>query len=211
MNRNQKKFYRHSIRLKNYNYSEKGAYFITICAHNKECILGEVVNGEMRLNKYGKIVRYVLSNLPSQNQNIKLDTFVIMPNHIHCILFIVGARFIVPNKQRSDKSKPYIRNNPMVISEITLGAIVRRFKAKTCYLINKSGFDKSGFDKSNPYIWQRNYYEHIIRDENELNKIREYIINNPLKWQFDRENINCIYNEDYEKQWHDLEVKIYGK
>jgi len=205
---NQEKHHRRSIRLKDYDYSKEGAYFVTICTHNRECIFGEIVNGEMYLNEYGKIVKSTLLDLSNHNQNIELDEFVIMPNHIHFILFIVGARFIVPNKSEFNRSTPNIKNNPMVIPKITLGAIVRRFKAKICFLINKSGFDKS-----NPcrFKWQRNYYEHIIRNEDELNSIREYIINNPLKWEFDRENKNHIYNEDYNKQWHNLEVKIYGK
>jgi len=82
---------RRSIRLKGYDYSQEGAYFVTICTHNRECILGEVANGEVLLNEFGKIVESAWFDLPKHYRNVELDAFVVMPNHVHGIIFIVGA------------------------------------------------------------------------------------------------------------------------
>lgn len=199
------KHYRHSIRLKGYDYSQKGAYFVTIYIHRGRCLFGQIQNGYTLLTAYGQAAEKCWFEIPEQFKDVELDKFVIMPNHIHSILFLnVGARFIVPDKLGLDKSSPYIGNNPMTLNQITLGKIVRFFKAKTTHKIrNAKNFPR--------FQWQRNYYEHIIRTEDELNRIREYTLNNPLQWQFDRENPRRTPDNAYEDQWGHLEETLYGK
>ncbi len=170
--------HRRSIRLKGYDYSLPGAYFVTICTQNKICLFGNVNNEEMALNDFGRIVQMVWDELPVHYQFIKLDTFIIMPNHVHGIIGLVGAGL-----------KP---------APTGLPEIVRGFKTFSARYINKT--------RNTPGIslWQRNYYEHIIRNPEELNRIREYIVNNPLKWHLDRENPNGIPDEEEKKFWEDF-------
>ena len=198
------KHHRRSIRLKGYDYSRKGAYFVTIRIHGKRYLFSRIQNGQTFLTKYGHTAEKCWCEIPGQFKDVELDKFVIMPNHIHGVLFLyvrapfivpsVGAQFIAPNKLGLDKSSPYIKNNPMVLNETTLGKIIRSFKARTTHQIrNVTNLLR--------FKWQRNYYEHIIRNEDELNKIREYIQANPLKWQFDRENPDRIEDKVYQDQW----------
>jgi len=169
MKRNPQKHHRRSIRLKDYDYSQAGAYFVTICAHNQRGLFGNIVNGEMKLSSIGKIVQREWNKTPARFPNVELDAFIIMPNHIHGIL-IVGATLVVAHDNRAGT-----RPAP------TLGKIVGSFKSRC---VRKCIQNRLNVDK----LWQRNYYEHIIRDEKDLNKIREYIINNPITWELDDEN-----------------------
>ena len=167
------KHHRHSIRLPAYDYSQEGMYFITICTHRRECLFGEVVNGEMRLNEYGKIVAEEWLNTVRVRANVELHEFVVMPNHFHAVLEIVGAsRRLAPTDTRK-------RHAPVSGS---LGAIMSQFKSIVTKRINTL--------RGTPAmpVWQRNYWEHIIRNENELKRICEYIINNPIHWETDVEN-----------------------
>jgi len=214
---------RKSQRLANYDYSQNGLYFITTCTKDRQELLGEIKDRRMVLNESGEIVKKNLIDIHNYFENIFLDEFVIMPNHIHAIIEInqntVGVRFIEPggnlittdfdtsgsndlgfdefgfdapgfiapgfdnpNTPGFDKSNPYrkeIKNNPMLMNKTTLGKIVRHFKAKSTNEIRK---------QLNPitFSWQRNYYDHIIRNDESLNKIREYIITNPERWERDR-------------------------
>lgn len=173
---------RQSIRLKGYDYSSPGEYFITICTHNRKHIFGNVVDGEMQLNRFGKIAQNEWVNTESIRDNVVLDTFIIMPNHMHAVFGImsnvgaVGAyrdtpvRDIPCNNYKSKFRSP----------SKNVGAIVRGYKSAVTTKINRLG--KSTGTK----IWQRNYYEHIIRNDKSLNHIRDYIINNPAKWQADK-------------------------
>lgn len=138
---------RYSIRLKEYDYTKEGMYFITICIKNRKCILGEIIEDRMELNNIGKIVEIELLKIQKKFQEININIYQIMPNHIHFILEII------------DNSK------------ITVGNIIRYFKGKV-YLKSK-------------VHWQRNYYEHIIRNEKGYNAICNYIINNPYNWKED--------------------------
>lgn len=163
--------HRHSIRLKDYDYTQAGEYFITICSWNRECLLGEIKDGKMVLNEMGNRVVFTWKDLPNHNPYIVLDEFIVMPNHVHGIIMItdiVGA-----------DSGPAPTN---VDKRHGLPEIVRQFKTFSSKRINQI--------RNTPGVpvWQRNYYEHIIRNEDELNKIREYIINNPLKWAEDENN-----------------------
>lgn len=207
---------RRSIRLNGYDYAQSGAYFVTICVQDKKRLFGKIINNRMVLSELGKIIKQNWNAIPQVFPQVRLDMFVIMPNHIHGIIIFnipddVGAQFIVskvgvefiqPESPGFDKSNPYIRNNPMKTERIQLGKIIRYFKAKTAYLIrhNKNTSD---------YSWQRNYYEHIIR-AGEFDHIREYILLNPELWQYDRENDQRLKEGQVSKKWEKFETNIFG-
>jgi len=191
--------HRRSIRLQNYNYSSEGAYFVTMCTQNRECLFGEIVNGEMILNEHGKIVEQCWNDLPNHYSNIVLDAYVIMPDHFHGIIFIVsvdsdsvnsdsvdsdavdsdavGAIHELPRLQQQQQQQRQRQRRKMLLPKI-----VGRFKMNSAKQINQM--------RNTPGIsvWQRNYYEHIIRDEKSLENIRKYIINNPEQWYHDNKN-----------------------
>lgn len=172
--------HRQSIRLKGFDYSQASAYFVTVCAWNRECLFGEVVDGGMRLNESGIIIQDIWNTTQNHFENIELDEFTIMPNHCHGII-VINRRGEVssPDSGKSENKKggvsPPLRKN-------TLGQIVAYFKYQSSKRINQIRNTPG-----NP-VWQRNYYEHVIRNEKELNHIREYISNNPLQWALDNEN-----------------------
>ena len=169
---------RRSLRLKEYDYSREGAYFITICTYNRECVLGNVADEEMILNQFGNIVLECWNSLTGCYTNIELDKFAVMPNHVHGIIKIidnVGAIHELPLQTANTNQKTKRRR--MLIPKV-----VGYFKMNSSKQINTIR-NSTGIP-----VWQRNYYEHIIRNENKLNKIREYIQNNPLKWHLDRDN-----------------------
>jgi REP element-mobilizing transposase RayT len=173
MKYNSNKHNRRSIRLMGYDYSKSGYYFITICTYKRECILGEMINDKMIMNENGKIVESEWLRSSEIRKEIELDVYRVMPNHFHALLWIA------PNVGANGHSP--LRNRPALKSK-SLSSLMVGFKSSVKLKINKF--------RNTPGvpIWQRNYYEHIIRNEKELNKIREYIINNTLKWEFDEEN-----------------------
>jgi len=184
--------HRKSIRLSGYDYSRPGSYFVTICIRGKAPLFGEFLDGEMVLNSIGKAVEQCWLNIPGHFQNIELDQFMVMPNHIHGIIVIypesVGAKHASPlhlYKSKIHGPKPN-----------SIGSIVASFKSTVTKRINLLR------KIPGQSLWQRNYYEHIIRDENELNKIRRYIINNPAKWSYDRENRNGLPIDEKKKFWY---------
>ncbi|MBI1908828.1 MAG: transposase [Deltaproteobacteria bacterium] len=171
---------RHSIRLEGYDYSRIGAYFVTVCAWRREWLF--------QTDAVQTIVQKTWDQLPDRFLNIKLDEFVIMPNHIHGILWIhsaVGAQFIAPIKDDNTTNKGVIVTKGVINHAPTLGMVVRYFKARSCYRIHR-------LDPS-VAVWQRNYYEHIIRDEPELNRIRQYVRDNPKNWNQDPENVGAQF------------------
>jgi putative transposase len=165
--------HRHSIRLQDYDYSQAGAYFITICTHEHKCIFGNITGGVMRLSQLGQVVENEWQRTPKLRPYIDLDVFTIMPNHLHGILVITDdRRGILPHAHQSQQfGKPVSGSIPM---------IVRLFKATATLQINQL--------RKTPRlpVWQRNYHEHVVRDEHDLARIREYIVSNPMKWQIDR-------------------------
>ncbi len=183
MAHNEEKHRRRSIRLKDYDYSQAGAYFITICTYKKQCMLGNIINGEMVLNKYGKVVEEEWYRSATIRLEVELDAFVVMPNHIHGIVVIVestvGAQGLAPLQIRHGCVP--VQRKPRSLSTFIWG-----FKTAATRRINDL--------RGTPHvpIWQRNYYEHVIRNEDDLNEIREYIVNNPLKWDLDRDNPNNV-------------------
>jgi len=172
MNTAAEKLRRRSIRLREYDYRQPGAYFITVVAHGRAVLFGEIVGGETRLNEYGRIVEDEWQKSSIIRREIELDAFVVMPNHIHGIVNIIDAD--VGATGRSP-----LRSGPPARS---LGAFIAGFKSAVTKRINEIR------QTHGAPVWQRNYYEHIIRGDGELLRVREYILNNPLDWENDREN-----------------------
>ena len=169
------KHHRYSIRLKDYDYSQAGAYYVTIDVQNRECFLGEIVNYEMVLNDAGKMMEEQWVALTERFPNIELDLYQVMPNHIHGII-VVGATLAKRPVGVVAQNK-----NP------TLGDIIGAFKSITTheYIL---GVDNKHWPQFYKRLWQRNYYEHVVRDEKDLNRIRDYIQSNPANWDEDEEN-----------------------
>jgi len=177
--------HRRSIRLKGYDYSRPGAYFITICTQDRACLFGEVVDGEMRLNDAGQMVQDVWDELPAFYPGVQTDAFIVMPNHIHGIIILVGADPCVCPNTGQTIGQP----QGVAPTRLSLPDVVHRFKTMTTkrYI---DGVKKFGWTPFRRRLWQRNYYEHIIRNDHALQRIREYIWTNPLRWHLDRENPN---------------------
>nr|VFJ56152.1 MAG: REP element-mobilizing transposase RayT [Candidatus Kentron sp. DK] len=176
--------HRCSIRLKGYDYSWPGAYFITVCVHDKRCLLGKVVDGKMISNRYGRVVAECWQGIPAHFVGVTLDQWVIMPNHMHGIIMLatrptsaVGARHAVPSVNAAP-SRPRKQFGQSIPGSIP--TIIRSFKSAATKRINESGGAPGG------KLWQRNYWEHIVRDEMELHHVREYIQHNPIRWESDR-------------------------
>ena len=194
--------HRRSIRLKGYDYTQQGAYFVTICTHQRNCLFGEIVDGEMKLNTNGEIARGSWLSIPRHFQNVELDEFVIMPNHLHGIILIVnnsevefseveGEALAISNDQNQQNLSrqcfaPTVNTGETIKINGTkpqsLAAIIQNYKSVSTRQINRINKAQGSV------IWQRNYYEHIIRDEEALNNIRQYIFNNPINWVEDKEN-----------------------
>jgi len=167
---------RQSIRLKNFDYSKSGRYFVTICTQDRECLFGYIVNDVMKLNEMGKIIENIWESLP-KHHTVELDVFQIMPNHVHMIIKIVGGAPVAG--VGAIHESPDKHDAPLQRS--LLSKIIGYFKmnsAKTIHIINP-----------NIRVWQRNYYEHIVRTKTDLNKIREYIKINPQMWEKDQNNL----------------------
>ena len=188
--------HRHSIRLKGYDYSQSGLYFVTICVQKHECLLGEITNGEMILNEYGKIVNDEWQYLQTKYPHIVLCEYVIMPNHFHGIVAItdaipVGAGSARPQIRPNNFHCENNGNNDVVVGDLgdlgdlgagkprpyvpMLGNIIGYFKYQTTKKINLP-----------VKLWQRNFHEHIIRNEKSHQYIANYIVNNPAKWDNDK-------------------------
>jgi putative transposase len=171
---------RRSIRLKGYDYTQPGAYFVTICAYQRDEIFGEVVNGKIQLSSLGKIVGEEWFRSAEIRKEIQLfeDEFVVMPNHGHGIVRIVetaGADGVRPNMERAHGMRP---NAVPQRTPRSLGSFIAGFKASVT--------SRAKHELNITGIWQRNYHEHIIRDEMDFNNIWNYIDTNPLHWQEDQ-------------------------
>ncbi|MEI6090420.1 MAG: transposase [bacterium] len=240
---NPDKQHRRSIRLQDYDYSQEGLYFVTICCYGKECLFGEIVKGNMVLNEAGKMANNEWNRTAEIRKNVSLGEFVVMPNHIHGIITINcrgllhtpknqqntdmcrGVLHTLKNQQNTDMCRGVLHtpinqpntdacrgvlhtpqnigntpnininsnitkregvcNTPLQSPSQTIGAIVRGYKSSVTKQINSI---RSG---TNRQIWQRNYWEHVIRNEKSYYKIAEYIINNPAKW--DEDSLNPDY------------------
>ena len=168
------KHHRRSIRLKNYDYSQPGFYFLTICTYQRQSWFGEIKNDRMYLNQIGKIVAEEWLNTPKIRSNFLLDEWVIMPNHLHGIV-IINEHILETGKGNRDILGA--RNAPLRQEPNSISSFVAGFKSAVTKRINLLRNNRD------IPIWQRNYYESVIRDENALRVIREYVLNNPFEWK----------------------------
>ena len=174
--------HRRSIRLKGYDYRHAATYFATICTQHSACLFGEVVGGQMRLNDAGQMVHDMWDDLAMFYPGVQTDAFVVMPNHIHGIIILVGVDPRVYPGQPKGMGQPQ-----GVARTLSLSDVVHRFKTMTTKRYT-DGVKQLGWEPFCGRVWQRNYYEHIVRNEESLNRIREYIRTNPMRWASDREN-----------------------
>lgn len=212
---------RRSIRLKEYDYSQAGLYYITICVQNRECLFGKIVGAHprgrpeegqpqgiaptMQLNDAGKMVKKEWIDIPSRFPQIQLHEFIVMPNHFHAIMEIVGASLVGAqntmdaqidenisdgenenNQSKIEHGRPYTgRPQGCAPTGKTVGDVVGAFKSITTneYI---EGVKNHNWLRFNGKLWQRNYWEHIIRNEKSYQRISDYIINNPLNWADDK-------------------------
>jgi len=183
---NQTDLHRRSTRLPEYDYTQPGAYFITICVKDRRYRLGAIIDEEMVFSKEGEILQDVWEGLPKHYPNIKLDEFVVMPNHVHGIIWIleieepfVGAG-LRPARNEKRRKQEGQRPSPTKKSKAHgLPEIVRAFKSFSSRQINEFRHTKGS------KFWQRSFYDHIIRDEEDLCQHRKYIQENVLKWCLD--------------------------
>ncbi|MFH1857180.1 MAG: transposase [Candidatus Omnitrophota bacterium] len=159
-------------RLSNYDYSNNGYYYITICTDNRVEWLGNILDDQMTINPYGIICQQCWMDLPNHYNNLFLDAYIIMPNHIHGII-------IINNLDKREDYKPSPTDKLYSLSEI-----IRGFKTFSSKRINEI------IKTHNKFKWQRSFHDHIIRNDKSLHNTREYIINNPITWEKDENNIN---------------------
>ena len=162
--------HRRSIRLRDYDYSTPGAYFLTVCTTPGAPDLGRIVDGCMRLNAAGGLVRDVLNGLPRRFPSLELDVSVVMPTHVHAVFLLTRAGGDSDHPADCDTGRAP-----------TLAQVVRAFKSESAVRLNRMLGRTGGF-------WQRNYYEHVIRNEKELDAVRRYVLENPARWECDRQN-----------------------
>jgi REP element-mobilizing transposase RayT len=215
MTHDSQKYNCRSIRLRDYDYTSPGTYFITICTQDRKPVFGEIVNNEMQLNELGESLQLIWNALPERFSNLELDHFVIMPDHIHGIIIIketdfvfgedsykselperfrnsryskratnpVSASFAPPNPGGAINLAPTVLPSLRSADEnriLPLGEVIRTFKAVTTHKIRSQG--------RLDFKWQRNYHEHIIRKDDDLDRVRQYIIDNPAQWAEDSLN-----------------------
>ncbi|HEY4485832.1 MAG TPA: transposase [Nitrospiria bacterium] len=175
--------HRRSIRLKAHDYSQIGAYFVSLCAQDRVCLFGEITDGKMEPNNAGRMIARWWAELNRKFPTVETDEYVVMPNHFHGIVVIIGYPDPVGAALRGRPQKaghPH-RGAP------TLGDIMDWFKTMTTndYL---RGIKQHGWLPFHGKLWQRNYYERVVRDDAEMHRVREYITENPARWLEDEEN-----------------------
>jgi len=183
-----------STRLKEWDYSRYGYYFVTICTKDKQYFFGDIVGDKMKLSEIGKIVAGEWPKTDSIRDYAKLDECVIMPNHLHGII-------IIQNDDKNVETHGHASQSPRIptgdafdasLQKDNLSNIIRGFKSATVRKAHQKGFTN--------FAWQSRFYDHIIRNEKELHDIRQYIVYNPLKWQLDEENQNNIKKQSDTKK-----------
>jgi REP element-mobilizing transposase RayT len=179
------KHHRRSIRLKGYDYSQAGAYFVTIVTWHREMLFGEVVKNEMVFSKFGLIAKQQWEKLPKRFPNIELGAYMIMPNHMHGIIVITNDRGTAGNLENIDgeasrRAPTYEHFQKPVKGSIP--TIIRSYKSAVSYRINLMR------RSDGVPVWQRNYYEHVIRNDRDLHNKTDYIEANPPLWDEDDEN-----------------------
>ena len=192
---------RRSIRLRGYDYSQAGAYFVTLCTCQQHCLFGTVSAGAAQLNEFGRIASAEWSKLAEIRQEIELDSFVIMPNHLHGIVWIIN-----PDEQTTQvgaHGRAPLQRNKLWRPPKSLGSFIAGYKSAATQQINRLRHSPGA------PVWQRNYYEHIIRTERALTAIRQYIVQNPVRWELDRYNPAATGPDSQAKElWNLLQQEI---
>ena len=185
------------MRLRDYDYSQPGAYFVTICAQHRKCLFGTITDRKMRLNKIGQIIVECWNRVPQHFPSVELSEYVIMPNHFHGIVSwgipgmidpqpLVGARLPRPpedtNTRRGEVASPdsIVTDRRGEVASPALSKIIAYFKYQSTKSINRH------HNTPGTRIWQRNYHDHIIRDDPDLQRLRQYVQDNPMKWELDQ-------------------------
>ena len=173
---------RRSVRLPGHGYTRPGAYFVTICTRERECVLGDIVRGVMRLNEWGCVVREEWLRTAQLRPYVRLDRFIVMPNHFHGIVMLTGECGVRGTARRAPTyaatfGRPVARSLP---------TIVRSFKSACTRRMNQLR------DTCDSPVWQRGYYDHVIRSDREMHAVRRYVRNNPANWARDSENPHVI-------------------
>jgi putative transposase len=186
---------RRTVRLQNYDYSQAGAYFVTLCTHGREHLFGEIADGVMQLDELGKIVTVEWERSAEIRKEIELDAFVVMPNHVHGIIMIVNESVSaeatgIENTTVGATGRAPLRGHqrPHGPAKRSLGSFVAGFKSSVTKRINELRLMPGGT------VWQRNYYEHVIRNDADLQRTRDYIVQNPVRWPEDDYNVNRVKN-----------------
>ncbi len=168
---------RKSMRLPGYDYTTAGAYFITVCTYNREYLFGKYENSAIILNDAGKMISDVWYEIPNYYPGNNIDAFVVMPNHIHGIIFVGTGPCACPIEGRPQGVAP---------TGLPLPAIINRFKTMTTKRY-ADGVKQHEWVPFKGKLWQRSYFDRIIRNDREMDSVREYILNNPLNWETDEE------------------------
>ena len=177
---------RRSIRLKAHDYSSAGAYYVTVCGQNRECVFGKIVNAVMILNDAGRMVLTVWNEMPGRYPSVQIDSFVIMPNHIHGIIVLTGSN--VGAGPRACPTQDTEKGQPRRVAPTpSLPDVMYGFKSMTTTRY-RYGVKEQGWPPFQKRLWQRNYYERVIRNDSEMERVREYITGNPARWLEDEEN-----------------------
>ncbi len=177
------KHHRRSVRLQGHHYAQAGAYFVTICSRNGACTFGDGVRGKISLNEWGQILMGEWENTQELRANIELDVYQVMPNHFHALLWI-----IVPGQPVESREF----GQPQAGS---LGTIVGAFKSAATYRINDLRHTRGAS------VWQRSFYDQIIRNDRHLTAVRQYILNNPANWEADKLHPAAPPNQ-FNQNWH---------
>ena len=182
-----------SARWQGYDYSQDGFYFVTICTENKELFFGDIRDGKMVLSKIGKIADKFWLKISDHFSFVKLDCYVIMPNHVHVVLYIDHGQIdddggYTTVETRRGASLPRTQNKHKrkfgPLQKNSISSIINHYKGGVTKLCCKYDIN---------FAWQARFHDRVIRNENELNRVRQYIIDNPLRWELDRNNKNNLY------------------
>jgi putative transposase len=165
---------RRSFRLSGYDYAQAGVYFVTICTQDRACLFGDIAADHMHLNDIGQMVAETWAAIPARFPDIEIDEFVVMPNHIHGIVVL---QEVAAATGSGAQSKIDARSSP------TLGEIVAAFKSGVTVEYIR-GVKSRGWPRFRERLWQRNYYEHVLRNEASLSRVRRYMDENPARWAF---------------------------
>lgn len=190
---NNERHHRHSIRLRGYDYREAGAYFVTVCTWRRGCLFGEIIDGKMELNGFGECVKDEWHRSAVMRPQVSLNAFVVMPNHVHGIVCLYEKE-----KGKARLALTTARFGHPVAG--SLPSIVGAFKSASTKRINEIRGTLGAL------LWQRNYFEHVIRNEQELNSVREYIASNPARWSEDTNNPNSSFAGDPQSEFNDVFV-----